>query len=151
MGRVGGRLSQIVATSYNASMTQIQFFDDPEQMRSALSPQSREDVRINQIGLHLYADGRRVAVGFDLTPFLERPSLEVVVTNAVGEVAGRLSIIEALQPNFHLTLHLRDQQPASPYTVQVMAYYGQPGAPRQVVDEYTTQFSVPSATDGKDG
>ncbi|GAB4157817.1 MAG: hypothetical protein Fur0021_27090 [Candidatus Promineifilaceae bacterium] len=126
-------------------MTQIQFFDDPAQMRK-----SREDVRINQIGLHLYPDGRRVAVGFDLTPFLERPSLEVVVTNAAGEVAGILNVIEALQPNFHLTMHLRDREPASPYTVQVMAYYAQPGAPRLVVDQHTTHFSVPAAGDGED-
>ena len=123
---------------------QIQFFDDPLQMRK-----SREDVRIKQIGLHLYPDGRRVAVGFDLTPFLERPSLEVVVTNAVGEVAGTLNVIEALQPNFHLTVHLRDAQPASPYTVQVMAYYAQPGAARQVVDQHTAQFFVPSDVDGE--
>ncbi|MCA9938759.1 MAG: hypothetical protein KC418_08960 [Anaerolineales bacterium] len=126
-----------VPTSYNAHMAQIQFFDDPSQMRK-----SREEVRINEIGLHVYPDGRRVAVGFDLTPFLERPSLEVVVRNAVGEIAGTLNVIEALQPNFHLTMHLRDAQPAEPYTVLVTAYYVAPGEKRQIVDQRTAHFSL---------
>ena len=41
----------------------IQFFEDPLE-----APKSREDVRLKELGLYVYEDGRRVAVGFNLTP-----------------------------------------------------------------------------------
>ena len=57
----------------------IQFYDDLEG-----GAKSREEVRLNELGLYVYEDGRRVAIGFSLTPFLERPSLLVRVANANG-------------------------------------------------------------------
>ena len=96
----------------------IGFFDDPLQ-----PPRQPEDVRINRLGIFVYEDGRRVAVGFDLTPFRRRPSVEVVIRNERGEPAGNLSIIEALQPNFTLTVHLRDRQPTEWYTARAVVYY----------------------------
>jgi hypothetical protein len=121
-------------------MAQIHFFDDPSELGKP-----RDDVRINQIGLFVYPDGRRVAVGFDLTPFRERPCIEVVVRNARGETAGTLTVIESLQPNFSLTMHLRDREPTARYDVEVVLYYTAPGKPRQVVDRTTAQFDRPQA------
>ena len=63
----------------------IKFFDDPFE-----GPKPREEVRIKQLGLYMHEDGRRVAVGFDITPFLERPSIQVTFTNERGEEAGSL-------------------------------------------------------------
>jgi hypothetical protein len=96
----------------------IGFFDDPLQ-----SPRKPEDVRINRLGIFVYEDGRRVAGGFDLTPFRRRPSVEVKIRNERGEPAGDLSIIEALQPNFTLTVHLRDGEPTEWYTARAVVYY----------------------------
>jgi hypothetical protein len=116
----------------------INFFDDPLQ-----SPRPREDVRINQLGLHVYPDGRRVAIGFDITPFLERPSIDVTVTNASGEQAAALTVIETLEANFNLTMHLRDREPTQSYTVRVELYYRAPEEGRQTVDVHTATFDVP--------
>lgn len=110
-------------------MQPIQFFDDPQQ-----SPRAREDVRLRNLGLYVYEDGRRVAVGFDITPFQERPSIEVTLTNERGEAAGSLTVIEALQSNFHLTMHLRDRDPTAKYGVEVLLYYNTPAEERLVVD-----------------
>lgn len=134
------RVEALPGSRYNAAMTQIHFFDDPSNMR-----RSREDVRLNQIGLHVYEDGRRVAVGFDLTPFLERPSLEVLVTDEAGEIAGTLNVIEALQPNFHVTMHLRRPVAGATYRIEVVVYYAAPGEARQVVDRATDSFALPAA------
>ena len=70
-------------------MQPINFFDDGVEL-----PKGREDVRLKNLGLFVYEDGRRVAVGFELTPFRERPSLEVMATNARGEAAGSMTVIE---------------------------------------------------------
>jgi hypothetical protein len=119
-------------------MMRINFYDDPLQ-----SPRPREDVRINQLGLHVFPDGRRVAVGFDITPFLERPSIDVTVTNGHGEQAASLTVIEAYETNFSLTMHLRDKAATERYDVRVELYYRSPEEGRQTVDVKTEAFNVP--------
>jgi hypothetical protein len=97
---------------------EIQFFDDPGR-----SPRTRDDVRFNQLGLYVHPGGRQVAVGFDITPFLERPSIEVTITNERQQVAATLTVIEAMNPNFSITMHLRDREPTEAYEVDASLYY----------------------------
>jgi len=99
----------------------IKFFDDPLEQ-----PRPREDVRIRQIGLFLYPDLRRLAFGIELTPFTERPSIEVNITNGEGKPAGSLHVIETMTPNFSLTMHLRDEAIANPYVLTAVLYYSWP-------------------------
>lgn len=106
----------------------IRFFDDPLE-----SPKSREDVRIKQLGLFVFEDKRRVAVGFDITPFLERPSIDVDAVNSSGQFAGTMTIVNANAPNFTLTLHLRDKEPTDTYKLRVTLYYASPDTDRQEV------------------
>lgn len=106
----------------------IRFFDDPLE-----SPKSREDVRIKQLGLFVFEDKRRVAVGFDITPFLERPSIDVDAVNSSGQFAGTMTIVNANAPNFTLTLHLRDKEPTDTYKLRVTLYYAAPDTERQEV------------------
>ena len=96
----------------------IEFFDDPLQ-----TPKPPEEVRLKQVGLFVHEGGRRVSIGFDMTPFLQRPSVEVRMVNGNDELAATLSVIEVLQPNFSMTMHLRDKQPTDLYTVDVVLYY----------------------------
>ena len=118
-------------------MQPINFFDEPPE-----SSRAREDVRLKNLGLYVHEDGRRVAVGFEITPFQERPSIEVTVTNERGEVAGSLTVIEALQPNFHLTIHLRDGQPTTLYDVGAVLYYGGGREERVVVDRRSGTIDI---------
>ena len=115
----------------------VQFYDDLDG-----GPRSREEVRLNELGLFVYEDHRRVAVGFDLTPFLERPSILVRVTNAGGDEVASLSVIDAMQPNFNLTLHLRDNGAGDPYEVEAIIYYLLEDGDRQVSDRLVKSFSV---------
>ena len=116
---------------------EIQFFDDPES-----GPKAREDVRINDIGLFVYEDGRRIAVGFNITPFRERPSIEVDVYNDEGQLAASLNVIETIEANFHLTLHLRDKEPTQYYSVEVFVYYPNLDGERMVVDSSKKRFDA---------
>lgn len=119
-------------------MRPINFFEDP------LEPEgkSRADVRLKNLGLYVYEDGRRIAVGFDMTPFSEKPSIEVTVTNARGEVAGSMTVIEAFKPNFHLTLHLRDEVPTDHYELEAVLYYGSADEEKLVVDRKKGAFDL---------
>lgn len=113
----------------------VQFYDNLDG-----GPRSREEVRFNRLGLYVYEDSQRVAIGFDLTPFIERPSILVQVWNADGEEAASLSVIEAMQPNFNLTLHLRDDIRKDPYDVEAILYYVGEGGDRVVVDRHVKSF-----------
>lgn len=115
----------------------IKFFDDPLE-----SPRPREEVRIRQVGLFFYPDLRRFAFGIELTPFFERPSIEVMVTNANGVPAGSLHVIETLTPNFNLTMHMRDQETTNPYKLTALVYYSWPDKERIEVDRQTITFII---------
>jgi hypothetical protein len=96
----------------------IHFYDDPNG-----GPKAKGDVRFNRLGLYMYPENRQVAVGFDMTPFLEKPSIEVIITNEMGEEAASLTVIEAMQPNFSLIMNLRDKTPTDTEQVEAALYY----------------------------
>ncbi|RMG89593.1 MAG: hypothetical protein D6706_21035 [Chloroflexi bacterium] len=114
----------------------INFYDEFE------TPKPRAEVRFNKLGLYIYPDKRRVAVGFDITPFLEPPSIEVTLRNSAGEPAGSLTVIETNQKNFSLTVHLRDKNPTEVYEITAVLYYAKPGEPREVVHTRTASFVI---------
>jgi hypothetical protein len=115
----------------------IQFFFDPDNQ-----PRSREDVRIKQVGLFVHEEGERVTFGLELTPFLERPCIDVEITNADGQPAGMLSVIEQVTPNFSLILHLRDAERRDPYTLRTVIYYTTPETEPLKVDDQVVQFET---------
>ncbi len=116
---------------------QIEFFDNPLK-----GPASREEVRIRRIGLFIHDDSRRLTFGLELTPFLERPSIEVSISNGVGEPAGALTVIESMTPNFSLVIHLRDGAVKDPYTLTAEIYYATPETERVNVDRQTVAFNA---------
>ncbi len=113
----------------------IQFYDDP-----VGGDYTRDNVRFNQLGLFVYEDGRRIAVGFDITPFQERPSIEISVINSAGIDSAKLSVIEAIEPQFNLTMHLRDSEPINPYTIEAILYYQSLDNERVIVDKIARIF-----------
>ncbi len=118
----------------------IKFFDDPLE-----GPRAREDVRIRQIGLFRYPEERRFMFGIELTPFVERPSIEVLVINGAGEPAGSLHVIETLTTGFSLVIHLRDRATRNPYELTAVLYYTWPDRDRQEVERRTVTFDMDAA------
>ena len=116
---------------------QIEFFDDPLK-----GPASREQVRIKRIGLFIHDDSRRLTFGLELTPFLERPSIEVSIINGAGEPAGALTVIESMTPNFSLIVHLRDNDLNDPYQLSAEIYYATPETQRVNVDRQKVLFDA---------
>jgi hypothetical protein len=115
----------------------ITFHDDPTPARRAPA-----DVRIDEINLSVYPEGRRVAVTLAITPFQQRPSVELTVTNSQGQPAGALTVIEAFETSFSLTIHLRDKQPTASYELYAEVYYHFPDQARLVADSKRVQFNV---------
>jgi len=125
-------------------MADIPLYDESEEIPA---PRARQDVRFTRVAVKSYPDGRRVKLSFALTPFEERPSVDMAVTNAEGREVASLSLIEAMDTQFDFTVHLRGPEPRGPHHMRLILFYlesDEPGAARQVVDEHELSF-VPTA------
>ena len=125
-------------------MTDIPLYDENE---DAPLPRAKEDMRFEAVSVKPYGDGRRVKLSFKLTPFVERPSVDVRVTNGLGAEVASMSLIEALDTEFDFTLHLRGPEPRGEHTVHLALFYplsdDAPTGERQTVDEQTAAFVAP--------
>ena len=125
------------------------FFTDPGEI-----PLPPDEVRIRDLEVVPYPDGRRVRVLIELTPFQKYPSGEVTITDSLGTPVAVTSFIEAITPKLELTLHLRAANATGKYNVTTMIFYSQelkdeqqndqpPIRPeKKVVDEKSTKFSI---------
>lgn len=134
-----------VAVRYNLGMADIPLYDESEE---APAPRPRAEVRFTGMTVTPYPDGRRMKLHFGLTPFEERPSVDVTVTNAAGHEAGSLHLIEAMDTAFDFTLHLRGPEPEGEHRLRLVLFYlasDEPDAGRQIVDEQTVTFDPTQA------
>lgn len=122
--------------NHNTLSPSIEFFEPEEMSR----PQS--EVRIASLSARPYPDGRRVRVHIGLTPFAQRPNLDIRVLNAAGESVASANVVEAIEREMELTLHLRGDAPAGAYLVRASLYYGDSAAQHTL----EAAFDAPPAT-----
>lgn len=90
-----------------------------------------EEVRIERVRAVPYADRRRVKVEVDITPFRERPNLEIAIRNSAGDTVAAASAVAVMAFHLAFTLHLRGDSDAGPgYEAVVLLYYDDPGLPQ---------------------
>jgi hypothetical protein len=111
---------------------------DPEDV-----PRPRDEVRWRQLTVTSLGDGRRLRIDVELTPFLERPNLDLDVMDPAGELIVRTSVVEADSPSFSVTMHLRGRPQAGEYTLRGALSYA--SAPPQDVREES--FMLESVSD----
>ena len=101
-------------------------------------------MRFTAITAQPYTDGRRVRLSFKLTPFLERPCVDIAVTNVAGDEVASMSLIEAMDTDFEFTLHLRGPEPQGEHTAHLSLFYTEDDAAseRQIVDERDFNFFI---------
>jgi hypothetical protein len=99
----------------------LSFFPDPDH-----APRPREEIQLESLDLTPYPDGRRAKVDLTITPFMpmDRPSLEISVTDEDDNLVASLSVVETNTHVLSLTVHLKTiEQPKGQYTFQVDLYY----------------------------
>lgn len=121
------------------------FFLDPDLKR--FPP---EAVRLLDLRADPYPDSRRVRVGLELTPFLQRPEIELELTDAQGASCGSASLVEPMSWKLELTMHIRVQPPTNnnpqspihnPLTLTAILSYPDLGE----TDRRQINFETPSA------
>ena len=100
------------------------------------------EVRIRDLHVELWPDGRRVRVHLELTPFEQKPSVDLTITTSGGDPVAATSIVENMVFKLVITMHLRGvEDPAGSYQVHATVYYPD----QEPVDQATAAFSVPGA------
>jgi hypothetical protein len=105
------------------------------------TPVPPEQIRVRRLVLHPMPDGRRVRVQLELTPFLERPTVDVTVTDSSGDTVAATSIIETVDHELEFTLHLRRPGGPGGNSMRVEAGYEQ----QSPVDVKEVEFELPPA------
>ncbi len=93
-------------------------FHDPSDI-----PLPPEDVRIRELRVEPLQDRRRVRLLIEITPFQQKPNLEIKIMTATGHEAASLSIIEAIDYKMQFTVHLKDESASGEYIAELELYY----------------------------
>ena len=115
----------------------INFFE------SADVPQPRDKIKIERFEAKPYPDGWRIRIIIEVTPFQERPSLEIRVQT--DEQDGKrhvaeLSVIETMTRHMEFTVHIRGvPSPVGQYIAEADLYYENLDAPQ---DRRAVPFTV---------
>lgn len=94
------------------------FFADPSEI-----PLPPDEVRILDLKIKPYPDGRRLKMFLELTPFQKKPNGDIQISNVYGEEVASTSFIEAITPKLEMTLHLRTRDPDGQYKAKVTVFY----------------------------
>ena len=125
------------------------FFQDPNVVR--LPP---EEVRLVDVRVTAQAEGGRVKIYLELTPFLMRPDISLTITSSAGKEAARTTILETMLTRLEVTMHLRQPENGGEYMLETILYYQklpQPGEAEVeiqlpdplIVDQRKTKFVLP--------
>jgi hypothetical protein len=96
-----------------------------------------EETRITSLTAEPYSDGYRLRVNIEMTPFQQRPHLEVELNDADGQEVASASIVEPMSWKIEFTMHIRGEL-KNPYTLQAKLFY--PDGPS--TEPQTFQFLV---------
>lgn len=86
-------------------------------------PLPPEEVRILDLSVDPYPDGRRLRVIFELTPFQKKPHGDLVIRDLSEIHVADTSFVEIVTPCIELTLHLRSFDPAGKYSASLTLFY----------------------------
>ncbi len=113
------------------------FFSDLEEAKSDRVPP--EDVRITEMNVTPYSDGKRVRVNIAITPFQIRPHLDMVILDPSGAEAATASIIEPMAWELEFTSHLRTTRQDGKYHLIMRLFY----PPRDEEDPKLFRLDLP--------
>jgi hypothetical protein len=113
----------------------MEFFNIPPGVNQ-LPP---EDVRIRSLRTEPWPDGKRIKVFLELTPFQQKPSIDLVITDNQDQELAFASIIETMIFRLVLTMHLPPDAPSGEYKLTASLYYSE-NLPQ---DTKLVKFSLP--------
>ena len=119
-------------------MTMEFFF--PEDNLNRATP---EETQITKLTVEPYPDGYRLHVHIEMTPFQQRPHIDVMLTNGDGNEAASANIVEPLNWKIEFTMHIRNEL-KNPYTMEAVLFY--PDGPKASPQTFTFDVKPPQSS-----
>jgi len=101
-----------------------------------------EETYITSLVAEPYPDGYRLHVNIEITPFQQRPHLEVILNNGDGDEVASTSVVEPMSWKIEFTMHIRGKL-KNPYTLDAKLFY--PDGPSQESKTYTFDVNPPQS------
>jgi hypothetical protein len=105
---------------------------------------SSTDYNLLDLRAEPYPDGKRVRVSLELTPFQQRPYIELALSDPDGNEVSSASIVEPVSWKLELTLHLRTHGTPhvalGTYTLTAVLSYPDLGE----IDRRETSIAIPT-------
>lgn len=81
---------------------------------------------------------RRIRIYLDITPFQQRPNIEVSIFDSEGTPLSNIHIIETIETIMTFTMHLKSEPSQGPFSLIACLSYPDSG----VVDEKRVAFDI---------
>lgn len=96
------------------------FLSDPDIVRFPPN-----DTRLVDLQAEPYPDGKRIRVVLDVTPFQQKPYIDLDLKDSTGVIAATSSIVEPVENKLELTLHIRrpPTDSTAQFTLSATLYY----------------------------
>jgi len=98
-----------------------------------------EEVRLTELRVEPWPDGRRIRLHARLTPFQSPPNLEAVLNDPKGNIIASAYIVENIDFDLVITMHIRGPVDYDRYSVMARVIYENLGT----VHEMKTYFTMP--------
>jgi hypothetical protein len=101
------------------------FFPELNSAEAGNIPLPPEEMRFKEVKVEPVLDNGpvRLRVYVETTAFQQRPYMEVVLSNNLGEEIASASVIEPMQSKNVFTMHLRGNQQNGKFTLQARLFY----------------------------
>jgi hypothetical protein len=116
-------------------MTMDFFFPEDNLVRA-----TPEETHITSLSAEPYPDGRRLHVNIEMTPFQQRPHLDVTITNGNGDEIASANVVEPMTFKIEFTMHLRGEL-LNPYTLEAKLFY--PDGPSREPQTFSFDVNPP--------
>jgi len=97
-----------------------------------------EETRISSLSAQPYPDGYRVRVNVEVTPFQQRPYIEITLNDSNGDEVASTSIVEPLGWKLEFTMHIRGEL-NNPYRLNARLYYPEGPSAEPVVFSFDVE------------
>lgn len=94
------------------------FFTNPNDV-----PVPPEKMEIRELKANPYPDGKRVAIEFEISPFQQKPNIEIGIFKQTSHQVASFSVVEAIENKMTFTIHLREPNPSGDYQVKMQIFY----------------------------
>ena len=96
------------------------FLTDPTRI-----PLPPEEIRIIDLSSKPLPDVDQIKVIIEISPFQQRPNLEIEVRNLDEEIIASISIIETITPEIDINMHMRGNPKNVTYLLSAVLYYAE--------------------------